>query len=361
MAQDSEIGLLISPNFHNYGDMLAEKLTARGIEMTHLPYPDREESFPERAYYFLLAQTKYRSHRYGRFELQRKRNKELIESFNETIPEAVRELEPDFVLVIQGAFVKPETVRWIREETNATPILWSYDELDRLRLTRQSVDYYESAYLFKPPSHSEFQGANVKPLPLAHDDSVYDVVDSEDDPSIDVSFVGSLTNSRRRELFSQIVNKLDANVAIWSPAWTWTNPVLLYRYKIKRRELSSHINNTVIDHATVNEVYNRSKICLNIHKAWKADSEEPVGLNMRTFEVPGAGGFQLVDEVTSLDSHFNVGDELVTYSGTDDLLEKIRYYLDADEERNAIARRGYRRAKDEHTFDDRLDVILEGL
>jgi spore maturation protein CgeB len=359
MEREFRSGLVISPNFHNYGDIITETLRQRGIDMSHLPFPSREESFPEKVYYYILRHTLYRSHQYGRAELHHKRNREIIESFNKTIPETVREQEPEFVLVIQGSFVKPETVCWIRDKTDATPILWSYDELDRLRLTRQSAKYYKSAYLFVPPQPDEFESVNAKYLPLAHDDRSYNKLDSTDEPPIDIAFIGSLTNERRKDILSHLVQELDANIQIWFPAWTLKDPVSFYRYRIKRRKLSKHINRSFIDHTKINEIYNRSKICLNIHKAWKVNSEEPVGLNMRTFEVPGARGFELVDEVTNLGDHFDIGEELVTYSGTDDLVEKVRYYLENDQEREAIANRGYRRAKDNHTFEDRLNVILQ--
>lgn len=361
MVRDFETALVISPNFHNYGEIIAETLSERGIDTNHLPFPGREESFPEKLWYYILGHTKYRGHKYGSAELQRRRDQPAIESFNETIPETVRREDPAFVLIVQGAFVKPETVRWIRDDTEATPILWSYDEIDRLRLTRQSAEFYDTVYLFDPPEPGQFENVNAKYLPLAHDANTYRALDSTDGEPIDVSFVGSLMNRRRKEVLSHLVHELDANIEIWYPAWTLKNPVSFYRYRIKRRKMSRHINRTFIDHATINVIYNRSKICLNIHKAWKINSDEPVGLNMRTFEIPGAGGFELVDDVSNIGDHFDVGEELVTYSGLDDLVETVRYYLDNDEEREAIASRGYRRAKDEHTFDDRLDEILQDL
>jgi spore maturation protein CgeB len=361
MVRDIENGLIISPNFHNYGDIITETLSARGITTTHFPYPSQEESFPEKLYYYILRHTKFRNHRYGGAELQLKRNWNLIEAFNETIRETISRETPDFVLVIQGAYVKPETVRWIRDETDSTPILWCYDEIDRLRLVHEGARYYETAFLFQPPSSSELAGdVNAEYLPLAHADSNYRKVDTSA-PSIDVSFVGSLVDDRRKEILSYIIKELDANVAVWYPAWTWKNPVSLYQYKMKYRELDTHINRTFIDHSTVNDVYNRSKICLNIHKIWKVNADRPVGLNMRTFEVPGSGGFQLVDKVTNIGSHYEIGEEVVTYADKADLIEKIRYYLENEAVREKIATRGHERAKAEHTYEDRLDTILESL
>ena len=60
-------------------------------------------------------------------------------------------------------------------------------------------------------------------------------------------------------------------------------------------------------------------------------------IKARTFEVPGAGGFLLSEENPNLAKYFRIGEELVTYRDNRDLAQKIRYYLDQPEERDATA------------------------
>jgi len=60
----------------------------------------------------------------------------------------------------------------------------------------------------------------------------------------------------------------------------------------------------------------------------------------RHFEVPGCGGFLLTGNADDLDSYYEPGKEVVCFDSTDDLIEKIRYYLAHEEERASIAQAG---------------------
>lgn len=68
-----------------------------------------------------------------------------------------------------------------------------------------------------------------------------------------------------------------------------------------------------------------------------ADSEAP---NMRTFEATGCGAFLLTERKDNIAAFFTPGEEVETFSGAAELLEKIRHYLAHPEEREAIAARG---------------------
>jgi len=56
---------------------------------------------------------------------------------------------------------------------------------------------------------------------------------------------------------------------------------------------------------------------------------------------------------------FESGKHLVTYSGEEDLLEKIRLYLDRPEEREKIARNGRNCILKKHTYKHRMAALLE--
>ena len=49
------------------------------------------------------------------------------------------------------------------------------------------------------------------------------------------------------------------------------------------------------------------------------------------------------------------------YRSTDDLIEKIRYYLAHPEERERIARAGYERTMREHTAEKRFGAIFKDM
>lgn len=99
------------------------------------------------------------------------------------------------------------------------------------------------------------------------------------------------------------------------------------------------------------KIYCKSKICLNI--AMKDD------LNMRCFEVMGAGGFLLTDYVPYIDELFEDGKHLVLYRSHEEAVDKAKYYLKHDSEREKIAQAGFEEVMAKHTIDHRVANLLK--
>lgn len=95
----------------------------------------------------------------------------------------------------------------------------------------------------------------------------------------------------------------------------------------------------------------KSKIVINI--AMKED------LNMRCFEAIGTGSFLLTDWVPHIDEVFEDGKHLVLYRSLDEAVDKAKYYLKHDSEREKIAQAGYEHVMAHHTIDHRANVMLE--
>lgn len=78
----------------------------------------------------------------------------------------------------------------------------------------------------------------------------------------------------------------------------------------------------------------------------------------RHFEIPACGGFQLTNYVEFLEDFFLIGKEVAVYNALDDLVNKIRFYLDRESLRREIARAGYERVRKEHTYEKRFEEIF---
>lgn len=74
------------------------------------------------------------------------------------------------------------------------------------------------------------------------------------------------------------------------------------------------------------------------------------GLSQRVFDVMAAGGFLLTNRQLEVTEYFQDGVELVTFETEEELMEKVRYYLEHEDERQAVARAGYEAVRREHTF-----------
>lgn len=85
-------------------------------------------------------------------------------------------------------------------------------------------------------------------------------------------------------------------------------------------------------------LYQRTKIGINVHNR----GDYTVG-GYRLFDLPANGVMQISDGGPYLESFFEVGKEIESYRNADELIDKIKYYLEHDAEREQIALNGYRR------------------
>jgi spore maturation protein CgeB len=78
---------------------------------------------------------------------------------------------------------------------------------------------------------------------------------------------------------------------------------------------------------------------------------------MRLYEATGVGALLVTEDYENLPELFEAGREVVTYSDADDPVEKVRYYLDHDDERRRIAAAGQARTLAEHTCAKRIEEL----
>jgi spore maturation protein CgeB len=98
-------------------------------------------------------------------------------------------------------------------------------------------------------------------------------------------------------------------------------------------------------------LYQRARIGFNVHNRGKYT----VG-SYRLYELPANGVMQISDGDEYLDTFFKEGDEILGYQdlNADDLIDKIRFYLAHDAERERIARNAYQRVIRDYRIKDML-------
>lgn len=101
-------------------------------------------------------------------------------------------------------------------------------------------------------------------------------------------------------------------------------------------------------------IFHNSKINLNI-----TSKTIETGIPLRIFDILSCGGFCLTNYQPEIAEFFIDGEDLVMYSGMEDLLMKAAYYLEHEEEREQIARNGYEKLKKNHDLSEKVKEILE--
>lgn len=81
-------------------------------------------------------------------------------------------------------------------------------------------------------------------------------------------------------------------------------------------------------------------------------------INMRCFEAMATGSFLLTNWIPTIEDLFEDGKHLVLYRNLDEMVEKAKYYIAHDDEREKIAQAGYEEVMKNHKIQNRVDVIL---
>lgn len=100
-------------------------------------------------------------------------------------------------------------------------------------------------------------------------------------------------------------------------------------------------------------IFYNSKINLNI-----TSKTIESGIPLRILDILSCGGFCLTNYQLEVAEYFVDGEDLVMYSSMEDLVEKVAYYLEHDEEREQIAGNGYEKLKKNHDLRMKVNEML---
>lgn len=239
---------------------------------------------------------------------------------------------------------KAVTVCWFaddhwRFDSYSSRICHAFDHVvttDRASLARYAEIGYRGAILSQWGFNHRFQFA----LPSTH---LYDV-----------SFVGQRYGKREGQIAG--VREAGLPVRCFGYGWQGGHPRHFQNVVLRILGLKRWIaNEGRVPFSKMLSIFAASRININF-----SDSSAPGRrqIKARNFEVPGAGGFLLTEEVEGLEDYFRPGEEIVIFHDVRDLVAKARYYLAHEEERAAIAAAGRRRVLSGHTYENRFDGVF---
>lgn len=131
----------------------------------------------------------------------------------------------------------------------------------------------------------------------------------------------------------------------------------LYTYDLPTEEYKLipdvKIHGQVTYETEMPQIFKLSKI--NLCPTFRGNSS---GLPLRQLDVMGCGGFLLSSFRQELYEEFTDGEDTAMYYGLEDALEKASYYMEHDDIRLSIARKGYEKVKKYYTYEDRLERML---
>jgi hypothetical protein len=111
-----------------------------------------------------------------------------------------------------------------------------------------------------------------------------------------------------------------------------------------------------VSYSEMFNIFSSSKINLNFSKTYEYMK---LAIKARIFEVCLAGGFLLTEYFPGIEDYFQIDKEVVCFSNKKEMLDKIRYYLGHDQERQAIAQAGWEKANSKYSSFHILSEVFQ--
>jgi spore maturation protein CgeB len=259
---------------------------------------------------------------------------------------AIKGFSPTLILVLLGNQISPKTIAAIRRIRHVPIVCWCQDQmttLGRQFLLGSGYDavFVKDRYMLDLFSRM-IRSTAFHYLPEACNPRMHRTLDltqrQREEYGCDVMLAGTLYYYRQ-EILRQLG---EFDLKVWG-----TRPDWLLQ-KMRGRFMGRYVHGDEKVYATL-----AAKVCLNtLHYA------EVDALNCRAFEIAGCGGFQLVSDVPVVREHFEPDVEVATFRSAEELLEKLRFFIENPQVALDIADRGRARAHREHTYEHRLTDLL---
>lgn len=275
-------------------------------------------------------------------------------NLNKRLCENAINFYPDLIWVEKVLTIQPSVYQKIKRTLPNTKIVfYSEDDIfmrhNRSVFLRKSLPLFDLVFTTKPRNLQELPQLGAKKvfcIYQAYDRNVHRPIAltqaEQAKWGTDVSFVGTFERDRAEQML--YVAKQGIVVNVWGSNWqVWKK---------------QHSNLRIMRRAIYNEEFIKvlcsSKINLNFLRKANRDLH-----TSRSLEIPACGAFMLTERTEEHQELFVEDREAAFFETSSELVEKIRYYLDREEERVQVAKAGRIRCLTSgYSHHERLKVML---
>lgn len=261
-----------------------------------------------------------------------------IQKIQMDILKVVKSEAPDFVFIYRGTHVTPATVQALQQQT--TVVVYNNDDPFSSKQPRyywrhfvNSLKFSDIALAYRHHNQEDFKKSGATRVGLLR--SWFIVGKDKPMPSDqiefqnDVVFIGHYENDEREKLLEYLLEN-NIKLRIYGP--DWNNQIEkcgpLLRMQLPTKALRG------VDY---NKMISTSKISLCLLSKLNRDT-----YTRRCFEIPAMKGLLLAEYTEDLAQMFDENREIVLFKNKEDLLQKIRYYLENENERLKVVEGGYK-------------------
>lgn len=275
--------------------------------------------------------------------------------FNQVVIHTAVSFQPDLALVLKGSYIYPSVLKEIKFKSRTLLVNFATDNpFNPYGSTSYVVEAIPEYDLYVTPTRAlipdlKRAGAGrMAWIPFAYEPSLHfperpKTPEEEARWASDVVFVG-LCDQDRIPFLRALSEVPGLRLRLYGGYWERVPELrrfgngFVFRREYRFAQGMSRIALTIIRRANRN------------------------GHTMRSFEIPACGGFLLAERTEEHLEFFEEGKEMACFSSPEELVDKVRYYLSHDGQRQRIAEAGYRRVMSgKHSYQDRLMEILRAV
>jgi len=262
---------------------------------------------------------------------------------------AFDEFAPNLVVIIRGINFSKESLEYISGKSKVFG--WWVEKEERVEEALSEIEYFNHYFFINSSCVDTAHRRGRQDISLLHHsvdtNSFYKLPSI--DKKIDICFVGNW--SKKRQTIVEALLKVTDNISIFGGKWLQKN--------ILKPQLLRCIKGSYIEGEELNLLYNQSRVVLNVTNWGFGEGNKRSGMNMRILEVPATGSFLLTDSSKDLEAVITPSTHLAVYKDLDECVQKARYYLQNESEREQIAQNGLGFVKERYNYDNLVGEMIK--
>lgn len=296
---------------------------------------------------------------------------------NEQLIDIVDKEKPDILFCnLFTNEIDLKTIKYITKKTDTITVNWFSDDQWRFNnFSRYWAPFFDWVITTDPLAVEKYYSIGYKNvIKSQYATNIHLYKPQGGNFKYDVSFIGS-SHTNRKKMVNDL-KKHNIDIECWGSGWE--NGRASHEEVLKIISQSKiNLNFTEVSTATMNlktiikmigKIFMRRGINNTYHFFPPAIivrnllnfslPKSRLQIKGRNFEIPAVGGFLLTQNAEDLYNFYKPNEEIVLFNDFNELVEKIKYYLDHDSERIAIAKSGYARTVKDHNWEKRFEYIF---
>ncbi len=276
-----------------------------------------------------------------------------VDKLNQRLLNKVDEFRPDIIFIVKGNVIYPWTLKKIKNKYfNSKIVFWSQDDMyawhNRSLYFTYGIKYYDLIVTQKSYNVEELKQLGAKKVLFqnkAYSKIYHKPCNNCNKVQYNVLFIG-FAEKERFEYMNYLAKK-GIKINVFGSGWN-------------KKEFQNHHTNMIInDYNLLGDDYTSAISCSKISLCFLRKANRDLQTS-RSIEIPACGGFMIAERTDEHKKLFEEDKEAVYFDSKEELLEKVKYYLENEEERKQIAKAGYERTrKCKYSYDDRAEEILK--